>query len=955
MRALLLLSVGLIAGCNCSGSGSAPTVRIVSPTDWTYLDGTGPHSVSGEVSDPDELIQPDRVAWKSDRDGTVGRGAITTISLSPGEHRLTLEATDITGNVGSAQVSVYVRLGSTADGGTFADAGLDDGGVPNDGGMNVDGGLSSDGGMTDPVVTISSPSNASVFDEGQPISLVGSATDLEDGAITGGSLVWTSDRAGVLGSGPRVTFSNAALGAHRIVLTATDSSGRTGVASIALSVVRPGTNRPPVVTIASPLNGAQLVLGMTGSLQGSATDVEDGALTGSSLAWSSSRDGALGTDTSVSPSLTQGVHVLSLTATDSMGATGTASVTVSVNQANNQPPVATITQPATMPTIFQGTAVSFAGTGVDPEDGALSGMALSWTSSRDGALGTGSPLSVSTLTAGDHTVTLVVRDSGGNTGTATIVVRVLPQNQAPVVTITAPMSGTTISSGSMVTFTGTATDAEDGALSGASVRWSSSRDGAIGTGLTLTTSSLSVGTHTITFTATDSGGRSSTASTTLVVTMSTMNVPPLARLTGPGSGQAGDSLTFDGSTSADTDGSIASWRFDFGDGSMPISSTMTTAAHVFATAGTFTVTLTVTDNRGATGTATLQVVIAPFVRRPLVVLPAVDDVGSACAIATPGSRVFLAWTSARHPGLFFGERVNGTVQVEVVDALGFNTGGVIDQHVSMQVEANGTPHLVYVREGTVMYATKSGASWLRERVDAASPALSSNLNSALEAITAPSIAVSGTTVAVAYQTGSGFTSDRYRPVIAVRTSPGVWARNVVSGAGGITAAEVYLYGELTIDGAGRFLFPSYDGTTSPTSQLAAWTSASGRSSVSLPLALGTRGEAVIIGGNRLLVRSYTGLFDVSLASTFASSTATHSSVELSGSSVGAVTWSISQTRPVLVHAHGSALELITSNAAGFWAYTQLGSTSGTSAGVAVHPTTGEATVCYQNAGRIMFQ
>ncbi len=952
MRALLLLSVGLIAGCNCSGSGSAPTVRIVSPTDWTYLDGTGPHAVSGEVSDPDELIQPDRVAWKSDRDGTVGRGAITTISLSPGEHRLTLEATDITGNVGSAQVSVYVRLGSTADGGTFADAGLDDGGVPNDGGMNVDGGLSSDGGMTDPVVTISSPSNASVFDEGQPISLVGSATDLEDGAITGGALVWTSDRAGVLGSGPRVTFSNAALGAHRIVLTATDSSGRTGVASIALSVVRPGTNRPPVVTIASPLNGAQLVLGMTGSLQGSATDVEDGALTGSSLAWSSSRDGALGTGTSVSPALTQGVHVVTLTATDSMGATGTASVTVSVNQANNQPPVATITQPATMPTIFQGTAVSFAGTGVDPEDGALSGMALSWTSSRDGALGTGSPLSVSTLTAGDHTVTLVVRDSGGNTGTATIVVRVLPQNQAPVVAITAPMNGTTIPSGSMVTFTGTATDAEDGALSGASVRWSSSRDGSIGTGLTLTTSSLSVGTHTITFTATDSGGRSSTASTTLVVTMSTVNVPPLARLTGPGSGQAGDTLTFDGSTSTDTDGTIASWRFDFGDGSMPVSSTMTTAAHVFATAGTFTVTLTVTDNRGATGTATLQVVIAPFVRRPLVVLPAVDDVGSACAIATPGSRVFLAWTSSRHPGLFFAERVNGTVQVEVVDALGFNTGGVIEQHVSMHVEANGTPHLVYVREGTVMYATKSGANWLRERVDATSPALSANLNSGLEAITAPSIAVSGTTVAVAYQSGSGFSAAPYRPVIAVRTSPGAWTRNVISGTVATSVSDVYLYGEFSLDSAGRFVFPSFDYTTSPNSQLVGWTSAAGRSSVSFPNSVNGRTSLAVASPTRLYALGGFGVMDVSLASTFASSTMQRSLVETFSTTQHAIAADAAGL-PRLVVNHGSTLEVVRSmGSPGFWEWHELGPADSGLIDVSVDGAN-ETRACFVRAGKLM--
>ncbi|MDP1919378.1 MAG: PKD domain-containing protein, partial [Myxococcales bacterium] len=704
MRALCFLTLVALTSCQCSEpAGQPPTVRITTPSDWTYLDGAGPHSATGVVTDPDEVIQPDRVVWRSDKDGAVGSGAITTITLSPGEHRLTLEATDRDGNVGSAQVSVFVRL-----------VGQEDGGVSFDGGTTVDGGVTD----TEPVASIASPANASLFDEGQAIELLGSATDVEDGALTGGALVWTSDRAGVIGSGPRVSFTNAALGAHRIVLTATDRSGRTGIASVSLTVVRPGTNRPPVVTITAPLNGALLVLGTAAMLRGTATDLEDGALTGASLVWTSSRDGALGTGLMVSPMLTQGVHTLTLTATDSMGAMGTASITVSVNQANNQPPVATITLPATMQTVFQGASLTFTGTGADPEDGALTGMALSWTSSRDGVLGTGSPLSTSTFTVGDHTVTLVARDSGGNSGTASVLVRVLPQNQAPTATITAPAANTSVAAGTTITFAGMATDPEDGALSGSSVRWSSSRDGALGTGASFSTGALSVGAHTITFTATDAGGRSGSASIAVTVTMSAMNVPPLARLTGPGTAQATDTLSFDGSTSTDTDGTITSYRFDFGDGSTPVTSATSTASHAFATAGTYSVTLTVTDDRGSTALATLQVVVSPFVRVPTVALPAVDDVGRACAIATPGSRVFLAWTSARHPGLFFGERVNGTLQVEVVDALGFNTGGVISQHVSMQVEPNGTPHLVYVREGTVMYATKSGGTWLRERVDA---------------------------------------------------------------------------------------------------------------------------------------------------------------------------------------------------------------------------------------------
>ena len=47
-----------------------------------------------------------------------------------------------------------------------------------------------------------------------------------------------------------------------------------------------------------------------------------------------------------------------------------ASVTVSVNAANNQAPVVTITAPSNHATFFQGSAVTFTGSGTDAEDGA---------------------------------------------------------------------------------------------------------------------------------------------------------------------------------------------------------------------------------------------------------------------------------------------------------------------------------------------------------------------------------------------------------------------------------------------------------------------------------------------------------------------------------------------------------------------------------------------------------
>ncbi len=78
-------------------------------------------------------------------------------------------------------------------------------------------------------------------------------------------------------------------------------------------------------------------------------------------------------------------------------------------------------------------------------------------------------------------------------------------NTPPAVTVLLPSNGATFTAGDTVSFSGSATDAEDGTLTSA-LSWSSSLDGALGTGGSFSSSSLSVGTHTITASVTDSGG-----------------------------------------------------------------------------------------------------------------------------------------------------------------------------------------------------------------------------------------------------------------------------------------------------------------------------------------------------------------------------------------------------------------------------------------------------------------
>ncbi len=74
----------------------------------------------------------------------------------------------------------------------------------------------------------------------------------------------------------------------------------------------------------------------------------------------------------------------------------------------------------------------------------------------------------------------------------------------------------------------------------------------------------------------------------------------------PLSGDAPLEVSLDGSGSSDPDGSVTAYEWDLGDGG---SATGATVNHTFADPGAYTVTLTVTDDAGATATDTVTVIV----------------------------------------------------------------------------------------------------------------------------------------------------------------------------------------------------------------------------------------------------------------------------------------------------------------------------------------------------------
>ena len=105
-----------------------------------------------------------------------------------------------------------------------------------------------------------------------------------------------------------------------------------------------------------------------------------------------------------------------------------------------------------------------------------------------------------------------------------------------------------------------------------------------------------------------SNAEGSVPSAEAVLTVQPPNQLPTAAFTrNPSSGEAPLLVDFDGRPSDDPDGSIVSWDWDFGDGEVDVGETV---LHTFTQSGNFLVTLTVTDDQGATDGTTQAVTVS---------------------------------------------------------------------------------------------------------------------------------------------------------------------------------------------------------------------------------------------------------------------------------------------------------------------------------------------------------
>ncbi len=417
----------------------------------------------------------------------------------------------------------------------------------------------------DPVITSMSAPDTQT---NQSTALSAVATD-----APGDTLAYAWDFGdGTTATGSAVNHTWTTSGTYTVTLTVTDDDG--GSSSQTASVDVGGT--PPSISALSLSDGDE---GDSLAFSISATDPTGGTL---SYAWDLG-DGSTATGSSVSHTYTDdGDYTVSVVVTSSNGESNTTSGTSSI--ANVDPTIDAMVAPDG----DQGDSLSFSASASDPGDDTLT---YTWDFG-DGNTATGSAPAHSYASGGTYTVTLTVTDGDGGSASQTETVDIVATD--PILNSWTHPDGT---EGVGIAFTA---DATDGAGNDATITWDFG-DGTTGTGSAASHTYADDGSYTVTVTVTDDAGNAISQTSTVTVA----NADPLIVLGDAPSGFEGDALDFSASAS-DVAADTVTLLWDFGDGDLALGEA---PSHAYDDDGTYTVTVTATDEDGGSSTAEFDVVI----------------------------------------------------------------------------------------------------------------------------------------------------------------------------------------------------------------------------------------------------------------------------------------------------------------------------------------------------------
>jgi PKD repeat protein len=300
---------------------------------------------------------------------------------------------------------------------------------------------------------------------------------------------------------------------------------------------------------------------------------------------------------------------------------------------------------AVTPTVAAvGQAASFAGTFSGPSGDAASSE--NWNFGDGSATGSGLRVSHAYGAAGTYRVTLTLTDTLGQQTTATKLVTAQTPPTPAFSILTAPAR-----QGQPVAFDGSAS--QGGTKPIASYSWNFGDGSAAGSGAAPTHAYAAPGPYTVTLTVTDSSGVSASSSRQLTV----LGLPTAAISVATADPVAGSAVAFSGAGSSEAGGSIVSYSWSFGDGTA--ASSGVTPSHTYGQAGTYTVSLTVTDAAGTTGSATAPVTVGAIPPSP----PPSPPPGALPRVA-PGVPSAAFTTKTKHPVAGVGVSFDGSTSTD---------------------------------------------------------------------------------------------------------------------------------------------------------------------------------------------------------------------------------------------------------------------------------------------------
>jgi PKD repeat protein len=339
------------------------------------------------------------------------------------------------------------------------------------------------------------------------------------------------------------------------------------------------------------------------TFDGSGSSDSDGTI--ANYKWDLDGNGTFETDSGTTPTTSRsysvgGTVAVKLRVTDNDGAWNDKTVNLTVTSPQNQPPTAAFT-PSPNPALTNQT-VTFNGSASSDPDGTIANY--KWDLDGNGTFetdsGTNSTTSRSYATSGTLTVKLRVTDTGGaiNDTSRSLIIT----NRPPTASFAAaPNPAVT---GQVVIFDGSTSGDLDGTI--AKYEWdldgNSTFETNTGANPKISRTYSAAATLIVGLRVTDNKG--ATATTTRVLTINLANGPVASMSITPNPAQAGQTVVLDGSASSGDGSTITKFEWDLdGDSAFETGTGSTpTASRSYATSGTLTLQLRVTDNNGLTGT-----------------------------------------------------------------------------------------------------------------------------------------------------------------------------------------------------------------------------------------------------------------------------------------------------------------------------------------------------------------